>query len=220
MSKLDTYRLITDGITKDDIEFSEAIKQLDAEVKGTFYTPRVSTLNRFNQHAVGVIPDTEQPINIVGLVDFRNHSITLNELAGEKTYNLDDFDPRYLRVLNQNVQGSSRNPDTLPVSRFALDLLDKEIDAPDDEKLPLNELKAPETGVTGTRRQLQQAFANEMVLLNQLDEFVKKNHLESVVGEHKDELIHLTDKKSFDYRFNDAVYELAEETKEILSITH
>lgn len=220
MSKLDTYRLITDGITKDDIEFSEAIKQLDAEVKGTFYTPRVSTLNRFNQRAVGVIPDNKQPINIAGLVDFRNHSITLNELAGEKTYNLDDFDPRYLRILNQNVQGSSRNPDTLPVSRFALDLLDKEIDAPDDEKLPLNELKAPETGVTGTRRQLQQAFANEMVLLNQLDEFVQKNHLESVAGEHKDKLLHMIDKKAFDQSFNDAVYDLAEETKEVLSITH
>lgn len=217
MSRLDTYRLITDGITKDDIEFSEAIKQLDAEIKGDFYTPKLSTMNRFNQRAVGVIPDTQQPINVVGLVDFRNHSITLNELAGEKTYNLDDFDPRYLRVLNQNVQGS-RNPDTLPVSRFALDLLDKEIDAPDDTKLPLNELEAPSTGVTGTRRQLQQAFANEMVLLNQLDEFVQKNNLESVAGEHKDKLLHLVDAKAFDQSFNDAVHELAEESKEILSL--
>lgn len=218
MSRLDTYRLITDGITKDDIEFSEAIKQLDAEIKGEFYTPKLSTMNRFNQRAVGVIPDTQQPINVVGLVDFRNHSITLNELAGEKTYNLDDFDPRYLRVLNQNVQGSSRNPDTLPVSRFALDLLDKEIDAPDDTKLPLNELEAPSTGVTGTRRQLQQAFANEMVLLNQLDEFVQKNNLESVAGEHKDKLLHLVDAKAFDQSFNDACHELAEESKEILSL--
>ena len=42
--------------------------------------------------------------------------------------------------------------------------------------------------------------------------------MESVVGEHKDKLIHLIDKKAFDQSFNDACHELAEESKEILSL--
>lgn len=214
MSKLETYRAVTQGLTQADTSFRDAVEALDYEIKTDFYNIKRNTINRLNQRTVGLVPNNEKPVEIVGLVDFRQKKITLNELSGEETYNLDDFDPRYLRVLNQNVHGSERNPDELPLSKLSVELLDAQVDEP-TQALPFNNIE-DKYDITSTRRQLEQAFANEMVLLVELDEFVKDNGLESVFEAHKDELIQLVDKKAFAQSFNDAVVDLGRSAEHIL----
>lgn len=214
MSRLETYRAVTQGLTQADTSFRDAVEALDYEIKTDFYNSKRNTINRLNQRTVGIVPNNEKPVDIVGLVDFRQKKITLNELSGEETYNLDDFDPRYLRVLNQNVHGSERNPDELPLSKLSVELLDAQVNEPTNA-LPFNNIE-DKYDLTSTRRQLEQAFANEMVLLVELDEFVKDNGLESVFEAHKDELIQLVDKKAFAQSFNDAVVDLGRSAEHIL----
>ena len=214
MSKLETYRAVTQGLTQADTSFRDAVEALDHEIKTDFYNSKRNTINRLNQRTVSLVPNDEKPVEIVGLVDFRQKKITLNELSGEETYNLDDFDPRYLRVLNQNAHGSERNPDELPLSKLSVELLDAQVDEP-TQALPFNNIE-DKYDITSTRRQLEQAFANEMVLLVELDEFVKDNGLESVFEAHKDELIQLVDKKAFAQSFNDAVVDLGRSAEHIL----
>lgn len=214
MSRLEIYRAVTQGLTQADTSFRDVVEALDYEIKTDFYNSKRNTINRLNQCTVGLVPNNEKPVEIVGLVDFRQKKITLNELSGEETYNLDDFDPRYLRVLNQNVHGSERNPDELPLSKLSIELLDAQVDEP-TKALPFNNIE-DKYDITSTRRQLEQAFANEMVLLVELDEFVKDNGLESVFEAHKDELIQLVDKKAFAQSFNDAVVDLGRSAEHIL----
>ena len=83
MSKLETYRAVTQGLTQADTSFRDAVEALDHEIKTDFYNSKRNTINRLNQRTVGLVPNDEKPVEIVGLVDFRQKKITLNELSGE-----------------------------------------------------------------------------------------------------------------------------------------
>lgn len=216
MSRLETYKAVTQGLTQPDSIFRDAVSSY-GDIKTDFYSMKRNTINRLNQRGVGAQINDDQPVEVVGMVNFREKQLTLNELSGVKTYNLDDFDPRYLRVLYQNVRGSERNPDELPLSKFALELIDAQVEYEEpfpERKLSGNIENSQE--LFSSRRQLEQAFANEIVLLVELDEFIKDNGLDTVFESHKDELIHLVDKKAFDQSFNDALKDLNETAVQVL----
>ena len=56
-----------------------------------------------------------------------------------------------------------------------------------------------------------------MLLLVQLDDYIKKNDLENVVGEHKDKMSHLVGHHAYDFDFQDSVEKLNQEALEMLS---
>lgn len=209
MTKLETYNLIVDGLTQDDIAFRDAIQELDA--RSDFYTMKTGAMNKFNHALVGDAMSDERPIEVVGLVDFDKNYLVLGEWYGERVYSLDELNPRYLARLNDVRSLTGNTVNRYPLSALAAELLDDEFKDVED-KPDLSKLKAEPVELnTRSRKILNQAFANEMLLLVQLDDFVQDNNLEEITDVNRHELINLVGTHGYDFRFNDAVEDLQEQ---------
>ena len=213
MTVLETYNIIVDGMTQEDREFRDAIMELDA--RADFYTLKRSALNKLNHAMIGLDINREREIEIVGMVDFEKNHMVIQELTGEKVYNLDGIDPRYLSYINNLEYVAGRENTRLPLSRVALELLDEQ--TPEIEAKPdLTKLESKPSEISGTTKLLRQSFNNEMLLLVQLDNFIKDNGLETIVDSHKDDLIKLVGTHAYDYDFKNSVEKLEHETLDII----
>lgn len=198
---LKDYQILTSGLTQQDRQFRDAIEEL-SESRTDFYGYRMSAYNRLNHALIGKDIDLENPVKIAGMVDYPNSRLVVSRWGQETEYNFDDLDPRYVASLNQVAVVKGKKPEKLPLTDIALEMLD---DIHSDVELKPD---VEEHSFASSAKVLQQAFANEMVLQVQLEEFVNEQGLMGVLDAHSDEVTELVRKKSFEASFNDGLKDL------------
>ena len=204
MSKLTDYQILSTGLTHQDVAFRDALAELSGE-NVDFYTYQTSARNRLNHALVHHQLDLDSPVNVVGLVDFEDGKLYMSKWGTETEYNLDDLDPRYVATINQLSNYTGRRPSQLPITDIAATMLDELHEDVDIESKP----DVEESSLSGSRKVLERAFANEMVFQVALEEYIKDKKLDTVFALHSDEFDDLINKSSFEASFNDGLDELS-----------
>lgn len=190
------YAIITEGLTQQEEDFRDALSELGNYAE--FFTQKRSAMNKFNHHIAGRALTADDPVRVYALIDFDAGIIRYMD---GRQYDFDDLDPVYMSYLNEKSLAAGRTTNRLPATELALKLLDEDLELGDE----------PAAGAVGdsiARANLQKAFENEMVLMVQLEDYVRSNNLEEVFGNHRDQLITKVRGRSFDYDFTEAVEEL------------
>ena len=210
------YQTLATGLTDTTaVEFHESLQELSENIID-FYNTKTRAYNRLNHALVENNTNTiiqSEPVNIVGMVDYPNNTLTMMHLGQEKQYNLDDLDPRYVNTINQIATLNGKQPERLPITELGASLLDN---------LNSNVKNKPQIdkniqSTRMSRKILERAFANEMLFQVNLDEYIKDKGLDSVFNVHQDKLTKLIHKKNFEASFNDGMKDLNEHVNKMSS---
>lgn len=205
------YQALATGLTDTTaVEFHESLQELSENVID-FYNTKTRAYNRLNHALVENNTNTNttiqsEPVNIVGMVDYPNNTITMMHLGQEKQYNLDDLDPRYVNTINQIATLNGKQPERLPITELGASLLDSLNSNVKNKPQIDKNIQSNHT----SRKILERAFANEMLFQVNLDEYIKDKGLESVFDAHQDKLTNLIHKKNFEASFDDGMKDLNE----------
>lgn len=215
MTTLSTYHNLVAGLTQEETAFRDAVIELD--IKANFYGIKNRALNQLNRAALGYPIDKSNPINVVGLLDFKLETLALAGQEREILYELDHLDPAYVDYIKATIlAGNGKLPDQVPMSELALELLDKEFQALED-KPELDNVLIPRNEIDASMAQSRRAFANEMLLLVQLEEFIKDNNLEGVMSTNMSDLLLMVEQHRYHFNFNDVVEDLTAKVTEPLN---
>lgn len=205
MSKLMNYNVTSKELSSLNQSFKSAVMELDNDVKNKIQNIESPVIDNSSKMFGGT--------NIVGLIDFQKNELSLLGKNKELIYDLDNLDPAYVDLIKMTLINQSKLkslPKEFPLSDISLELLDSQFD--DKTKIPdLNDVKL-ENHLTESDVIFQRSFANEMVLLAHLDEFIKEHDLNDFYAKHEDEFIQRAHSKAFDYDFENATKELQAET--------
>ena len=210
MSSLRDYSLLVEGLTQDEVAFRDAIRELDG--LADYYGLKQSAMNKLNHHLVGSTLTANDPVNIAAMFDFESETI---EMRNGQTYSFSEIDPAYITFMNQQAVEVGKRPYRLPMTEIAMELVDAEFE--NAENKPVIETNHIDS--SKSQQVLHQAFANEMLLMVQLDDFIKDNGLEALMDNHREELMDLVQSHSFDHAFNDAVENLSADAAKELTVS-
>ena len=203
---LHDYQLITKGITHDDMDFYNAVMELQKSLTSEFYTLKQKAYNRLNHAMINKPYDDSEPIKVIGVLDFELDTLTLTKYGREIIYHLDDLDNAYVDYIKATILASNGSfPKRVPISELAMEVLDEQFKDVENkpEFIPENKHEIPRH-----QQILQRSFANEMVLMVQLDDYIRKHNLEQTFVQNKDSLLHYVGQKAYAFDFNDTVKEL------------
>lgn len=216
------YRKLYEGLTQRDSSFRNAVMELNPVIRDM---PLPSALervqNRLNYAMLGA--QLQQPqsipcpeIEVSGVVHFDTNELCLYSPQGEQYYHFDALDPNYVAFLREQrpLDGS----DELILSSIALRtshmLLEEQMQVPSLEGTYMN---IPEEITTTSRRVLERAFSNSMVLMNHLQHEMEKFGLDKTYGIHKDDLLQHVSSNMFDAEFEHSISDLKEDAKDMVT---
>lgn len=206
---LQDYQLITKGITHEDMAFYNAVMELQEGLNSEFYTLKRQAYNKLNHAMIGKPYEDTEPIKVIGVLDFEMDTLALNQYGREVMYHLDDLDPAYVDYIKATILASNGSfPKRVPLSELAVEVLDEQFK--DVEKKP-EFVQEKKQEIPRHQQILQRSFANEMVLMVQLDEYIQKHNLEHTFVKNKDELLHHVGQQAFAFNFKDKVKELKDD---------
>lgn len=209
LSSFSDYRVLTAGLTQQDRQFRDALKELSGE-DINFYNERTSAENRLNHLLAGADIEPQHPVDVVGMIDYTANTLTMMYHGDAIEYNLDEIDPRYLATINQVVGNDKKKKlEQLPITDIAAEMLDDI--HPDIENKP----KVDEHSLSDSRQVLNRAFANEMVFQVALEDYIKDHDLQGLLDENHKELSDLVNKTTFEASFNDGLEDLTKKANEM-----
>lgn len=185
-----------------------------------FYQGPVKQRHEETYRRLGLELDKEHPLQVQALLDYDTKQYDVLAKNGVQSFNFDSLDPRFLNKINQTaLRLGIEQPQRVPLSPLALSLLEKtsrdeRADKANKQPLvPTVEVEQPlpeiDEGALG-RQVLDKAFANEMLLLLQLDKYIKKHDL-GKVDIYDDDVTEKVGEKVFDMSFTSAVNHLGQE---------
>lgn len=207
LSFTDRQNLI-EGFTQKDPSFREAVIDLGIDFEAdAIFSELDRTKNRLNYAMLGIHPIYRREVELAGLVDFSNRSLNL---MGENIINFDDLDPSYLEFL-ENQKRIYNVDNVMPLSSVALKssnlLLKDTMQVPDISNLHMNVPQdLNESSIS--RRTLEKAFSNSMVIMVHLERELKKHGLFEAYGVNKDQLLQYVGSNTFSNSFEHSVKEL------------
>lgn len=203
-------QLLYEGLTQEDDGFREAMTGLGYEVdKDEIFSDVQRTQNRLNYAMLGVHPIYRREVELAGMVDFHQRTLALASNPDDVVINFDDMDPSYVAFLENQKRIYNTGTDAMPMSSVALkasnELNKDEMDVPDLDDIHLNVPKEP---IYGSRRILERAFRNSMVMMTHIDGMIKKHGFDNAYGVNKDHLLQHVASDQFNRSFNRSVSEI------------
>lgn len=159
----------------------------------------------------------ENPPEITGVLDYEHNVLITNN--GLDYQSLDSMDPQLLAILNTKAsQAVGYGVRRLPLTdSMARDLLDDDVMDKSEIEQSIETLEPNnDSNKSLSQENLKRAFANQMVLLVQLDEYVKDNKLDNSLDQHKDDILHRVGQEAFNHQYTDAIDTLASDANELI----
>lgn len=205
---------LIEGMTQADPSFREAALDLGIEFDiDEIFSDLDRTKNRLNYAMLGIHPIYRREVELAGLVDFKDRTFSM--MDGSIT-TFDDLDPSYVDFL-ENQKRLYRVGDVLPLSSVALKtsnlLLENDMEVPGISDLHMN-VPQDLNESSSSRRTLEKAFANSMVIMTHLEKELKKSGLFEAYGVNKDQLLQYVGSNTFSNSFEHSINELNEVAQE------
>lgn len=203
-------QLLYEGLTQEDDGFREAMTTLGYKVdKDEIFSDVQRVQNRLNYAMLGVHPIYRREVELAGMVDFHQKTLSFASNPDDVIINFDDMDPSYVAFLENQKRIHNTGTDTMPMSSVALkasnELNKDEMDVPDLDGLHLN---VPQEPTSRSRKVLERAFTRSMVMMTHLDGMIKKHGFDEAYGMNKDHLLQHVASDQFNHSFNRSVTEL------------
>lgn len=168
--------------------------------------------NQVNEHEVvrSLLGYPDNHIHLQGYVNFETRQLFIHTKETNNTYTFDQLPPKYLAPIRSQLKTVNGPVKQLPLTDTGVVLL-KELNA--SHPLDYEDTTA---SPSLSRLILERAFANEMVLLVQLEEYIKKNNLEDVVDAHSDLGTSMVTNKAFEASYNDGMKKMTRKVDELI----
>ena len=208
LSVLDLQNLY-EGLTQEDPSFRDEMRILgDGFEDDEIFSPLQRTQNKLNYAMLGVHPIYRREVELAGMVDYVGGQLSL---VGGESYPFEELDPSYVEFLNSQ-QRIHNTKEVLPLSSVALktsNLLNEDtMDVPDISGITMN-LPQDLNERSTSRKVLERAFTNSMVLMTHLGEMIDKHGFGETYGMNKDHLLQYVGSNSFNNSFEHSVGELS-----------
>lgn len=209
---VNAYRELYEGLTQQDASFRDAIYALtDSVLTDNILSDLELAQNRLNHAMLGIHPIYRREVELSGIVDYPEKTLSLFCSNNENVIPFSDLDPSYVQFL-ESQKRIYNVKERLPLSSVALKtsnqwLEDDGVKVPD---LSTVEMHLPKERFPYARKTLEMAFARSMVMMNHLQEEIEKHGLDTVYGANRDNLIQYCQSNSFDFQFDQSVGELTE----------
>lgn len=199
-----------EGLTQEDDSFREAMTDIGYEVnKDEVFSSMLRVKNKLNYAMLGVHPIYRREVELAGLVDFHERTLSLASHPEDRIISFDDMDPSYVAFLENQKRIYSTDKKTMPLSSVALrmgnELNKDKMDVPNIDDLHLN---VPKEIPNRSRKVLERAFTNSMVMMTHLDSMIKKHGFDKAYNMNKDHLLQHVASDQFNFSFNRSVTEL------------
>lgn len=210
--KVSEYRELYEGLTQENNAFREKLSTYaEAELAENLLSELELAQNRLNHAMLGVHPIYRREVELSGIVDYPNRMLYLMGPDGDTPFPFDDLDASYVSFL-ENQKRIYNVKDIMPLSSVALKtssqwLREDGVTPPETGNVPMN---LPSEDFPHSRKVLETAFARSMVLMNHLQEEIKKHGLDAAYGTNREDLIQYCQSNSFNYQFRHSVNELTE----------
>ena len=216
-----SYRELYEGLTQKDDGFRTAIRALTDDMPEILLTDLERTQNRLNHAMLGVHPIYRREVELSGIVNYADRSLSLYTAEGGITHSFHDLDPSYVEFL-ESLKRVYNVKELLPLSSVALKtsnqwLSDDNVKVPDLSDCDMN---LPPDDIPLSRSVLKTAFARSMVMMNHLHEEIERHGLDKTYEVNRSDLITYCQTKQFDFQFDRSVNELstiAEESAGLVS---
>lgn len=199
-----------EGLTQEDDSFREAMTDMGYEVnKDEVFNDILRVKNKLNYAMLGIHPIYRREVELAGLVDFHKRTLSLASHPEDRIISFDDMDPSYVAFLENQKRIYSTDKKTMPLSSVALrignELNKDKMDVPNIDDLHLN---VPKEIPNRSRKVLERAFTNSMVMMTHLDSMIKKHGFDKAYNMNKDHLLQYVASDQFNFSFNRSVTEL------------
>lgn len=186
-------------LLKNDLEFQSAVNELSQKLG---YKPSTDILHK--------------EFEISGVLDLTKNQLLIASLPEDIIYPLDDLDHAYVDFIKESIV--SHNRKQIPLSTKALNLLDEKF-KDRDKKPDITHLDAFEidNDTSQSQRVLEQAFVNEMLFLNELEEYLSEQGIDPSKA-NKDSLTKLVSNKAFLQVNKDDIKDLHKEIDNVLQL--
>lgn len=204
------FQALYEGLTQEDDNFREALYGIGYEVnKDEIFDEKQRVQNKLNYAMLGIHPIYRREVELAGLVDFHERTLSIASNPDDIVINFDDMDPSYVTFLEHQKRIYSTDKKTMPLSSVALkasnELNKDEMDVPELDDIHLNVPKEPSNR---SRKVLERAFTNSMVMMTHLDKMIKKHGFNDAYSMNKDHLLQHVASDQFNHSFNRSVTEL------------
>ena len=205
------YRNLYEGLTQEDDIFREAIKKLSEKpITDTLFDDLHQAKNRLNYAMLGIHPIYKREVEISGLVNYVEQTLSLYNQKNDIVYSFAQLDSAYVQFL-EHQQRIYNVKEVLPLSSVALktsnELLKDEMNVP---PLPEFDMHLPLELATTSRKVLEKAFVHGMVVMNHINTMVEKYGLNGVFAANKTDLLLYVNSNAFDQSFERSVNILQE----------
>ena len=203
-------QMLYEGLTQEDDGFRNAMTELGYPVdKDELFSEKERVKNRLNYAMLGIHPIYRREVELAGLVDFHQRTLSLASKPDDIVIPFDNMDPSYVAFLENQKRIYNTESGTMPMSSVALkasnELNKDKMDVPDLSDVHLN---VPQETTSTARRVLERAFTNSMVMMTHLDGMIKKYGFDEAYGMNKDHLLQHVASDQFNHSFNRSVTEI------------
>lgn len=203
-------QMLYEGLTQEDDGFRNAMTELGYPVdKDELFNEKERAKNRLNYAMLGVHPIYRREVELAGLVDFHERTLSLASKPDDIVIPFNDMDPSYVSFLENQKRIYNTKSGKMPMSSVALkasnELNKDKMDVPDLNGVHLN---VPQETTSTARQVLERAFTNSMVMMTHLNGMIKKHGFDEAYGMNKDHLLQHVASDQFNYNFTRSVEEI------------